>query len=282
MTSPSGLSATIACRGLANARSSVGSLANTGKMPMTAMSLIGNRLFSPSASMASPPTPRNSTPRRSLAQRPHQLEAELIAGMLARDERDAQRPRRAHDQSRRRTGRRLRPRAMTLARRRSARRRRRARCLRVRRARPPRSSAGPTAGRSSRRSWPRLAALTKTPAAPLRRRRRGAQLGDAREHRVGAFGRLDREHAPVGDDDALPDVERRQRCEQRRAAARCRPRPRRRAARAPMAPPAPSNCGAKSCAPTIRRPSRSKIPAMPRAGGCRRRETACASSPARA
>ena len=38
-----------------------------------------------------------------LAQRPHQLEAELVAGMLARDERDAQRTAPCRDRSRRET-----------------------------------------------------------------------------------------------------------------------------------------------------------------------------------
>ena len=37
----------------------------------------------------------------------------------------------------------------------------------------------------------------------------GAHLRDAREHGVGAFGRLDRQHPASGDNRALPRVERR-------------------------------------------------------------------------
>ena len=70
---------------------------------------------------------------------------------------------------------------------------------------------GPIAGMSSLRSCPRLGALTNTPAAtreaqpPVR-----AHLRDAREHRVGAFRRLDRQNPAGGDDRALPGVERRE------------------------------------------------------------------------
>ena len=48
---------------------------------------------------------------------------------------------------------------------------------------------------------------------------RGAQLGDARQHRVGPLGRLDRDDAAAGDDDPLSGVEGRQRGDQRRADA---------------------------------------------------------------
>ena len=57
-------------------------------MPITAISVSGKRLFSPSAAIASPPTPKNSIrPLRRLAQRTHQLDAELVARRLARHER---------------------------------------------------------------------------------------------------------------------------------------------------------------------------------------------------
>ena len=147
---------------------------------MTAMSLIGNRLFSPSASIASPPTPRNSTaPAGRLAQRAHQLEAELIAGMFARDQRDAQRrahARPAEDEQARRLGRARR----SWRDRRSARRPPRSRCPRVRRAAASSIVFSPTAGRSSRMSCPRLAALTNTPARPFRRSRREARMSATR------------------------------------------------------------------------------------------------------
>ena len=64
---------------------------------------------------------------------------------------------------------------------------------------------------------------------------RVAQLGDARQHRVGALGRLDRDDAAFRDDDALPGVERRQRGDQRRAHADVGLGLRRRGARADRA-----------------------------------------------
>ena len=81
-----------------------------------------------------------------------------------------------------------------------------------------RSSSGPTAGMSSRRSCPRLGALTSTPAAALQAQpAAGAQLGDAGEHRVGAFGRLDREHPAAR---RRPRPARRRKATARRAGAR--------------------------------------------------------------
>ena len=55
-----GRAATIASAVWRMRASKVGNFAMTGRTPITAMSLIGNRLFSPSASIASPPTPKNS------------------------------------------------------------------------------------------------------------------------------------------------------------------------------------------------------------------------------
>ena len=79
---------------------SVGSRASTGTIPITAMSLMGNRLWSPSAlhRLAADAEEADLAVQR-LAQRAHQLEAELIARMLARDERDLQSARSgaAHD-----------------------------------------------------------------------------------------------------------------------------------------------------------------------------------------
>ena len=40
--------------------SRVGNFARTGNIPITAISLIGKKLFIPSAAIASPPTPKNS------------------------------------------------------------------------------------------------------------------------------------------------------------------------------------------------------------------------------
>ena len=118
---------------------------------------------------------------------------------------------------------------------------------------------GPTAGMSSRRSCPRLGALTSTPARPRKAQAAaGAQFGDAREHRVGPFGRLDRQNAPAATTapcpasnvDSAPISGRR---------ARCRLRPAATAARAPNGPAGASSRGAISWAPTTRTPSLSKI-----------------------
>ena len=200
---------------------SVGSRASTGRIPITAMSLIGKRLLSPSASIASPPTPKNATsPFSACAKRAHQLEAELIARMLAGDERDPQSARsgaahvwKPYDKQPRGVG--LAGAALALDDEDPARGERDPAQLR------PRGAAivsGPIAGMSRRRSCPRLGALTRTPAGPLRRRRPlGAHVRDAGEHRVGSLGRLDGQHPAGADDGALPGVEARQRLEQLRA-----------------------------------------------------------------
>ena len=65
---------------------------------------------------------------------------------------------------------------------------------------------------------------------------RGAHIGDAREHRVGAFRRLDRQDAAVGDDDRLARVERRERLDERACAFARRQARARLGGRAPSRP----------------------------------------------
>ena len=120
---------------------------------------------------------------------------------------------------------------------------------------------GPIAGRSKRRSCAGFGALTSTPTpAGARMRPLRAQFGDAREHAVGAFRRLDREHVAVGHDHRLPDIERSGGAQKSRARARCRLVARRRRARVPSAPSGIRISGATSCAPSMRKPWSSNNP----------------------
>ena len=218
---------------------------------------------------------RGDRPRRRRAA--HQLEAELIARMLAGDEGDAQRPtERVHGANpatnkpaasaarddAARSAINTAPAAIAIP----------CNCA---------CAAASMVSRADRRHVEAqvLAALGRLDeharAGPETRRRPLARkLGDAREHRVGALGRLDREHPARGDDDALPDVERRQRGDQRRAerdvglllrrrGAACRSGP---AARAVAARP---RARRRPAGPRARRSQRCR-----RAGHCRRRETA--------
>jgi len=72
----------------------------------------------------------------------------------------------------------------------------------------PSTVRGPIDGKSTRRSWPALGSLDQHAAhrgrcdPPV-----SAQLDDASEHEVGPFRRLDHQHAPVGYDHGLTDVE---------------------------------------------------------------------------
>ena len=122
---------------------------------------------------------------------------------------------------------------------------------------------------------PALGRLDEHPGRPLEPQPSArAHFGDAGEHRVGAFGRLDRQHPAGGDHRPLPGVERRQRVEEAPRRTRCRSR-RPAGRRGPAnGPSGASSRGATSCAPTTRRPSRSMIAASPRAARCRRGETA--------
>ena len=77
----------------------------------------------------------------------------------------------------------------------------------------PRTVSGPIVGRSARRSCPGLTSFTSTPPGPGR-----ASAGAARQHRVGALGRLDRQHDALLHHAALPDIHGAQRARHRDAA----------------------------------------------------------------
>ena len=66
----------------------------------------------------------------------------------------------------------------------------------------PRKVSGPIVGRSVRRSWPGLTSFTSTPPRPGR-----ASAAAPRQHRVGALGRLDRQHDPLLHHAALTDID---------------------------------------------------------------------------
>ena len=104
--------------------------------------------------------------------------------------------------------------------------------------------AGPIVGRSARRSCPGLTSLTSTPPGPGR-----ARSGAARQHGVGALGRLHRQHEPLLHHAALADIRRTQRPRHLDPAPSYRPSPRRPApARASTPAGASASCSI-SCAP---------------------------------
>ena len=179
----------------------------------------------PAAAMARPPTPESRTaPASRLTMRLRQSRAQRVAGFLRRDDEDRKRPRRQalrhghHRPAPSRTP------TMKIPARSAAAITASASAIMVepaataRPARPARATfsivRGPIEGRSKRRSWPGFGALTKTPVPGLRRDApESAQLGDASEKIVGAFGGLDGEHVVVGNDGGLPNIERPERCD---------------------------------------------------------------------
>ena len=168
MTSASGRAAMIASRRLADAREDRRQAREHRQNAHDRDVADRKQALEPSASIASPPTPRRRRRPPRLAKRAHELEAELVARMLAGDERDAERlgaP--LTPETRRRTGPRRRPRARSVSRSTTSTRPAASATPRNCALPAPAIVCGPIAGMSSRRSCPRFGAFTSTPAGPL-------------------------------------------------------------------------------------------------------------------
>ena len=198
MTSASGRSATIASAVCRMRLSSVGRRAITGNSPMTAMSLDREQAFQTLGlhRLAADAEERDAR-RMGLAERAHQLEAELVAGMLARDQRDAQ-PAAALDvHAGNPTMNRPAASASRMQRSRSTMRtapgrQREPAQLGARRAR---DRVGADRRHVEPQVLPALRRLDQHARRPLVPQPAALpHLGDASEHRVGALGRLDRQH----------------------------------------------------------------------------------------
>ena len=252
---------------------------------MTAMSLIGNRLFRPSASIASPPTPEKATsPDRASRSARMSLKPSWSpeCSPATRATRNGLIRPGADTRIRRRTGRRRRlSRAQTLAleHEHMARGDRHAPQLRLDRAfnrlRPDRRHVEPEILPALRRFHQDARRAGKAQPAAWRASPRRAQASRRclRPPRSPAPGRRRQPRpAPRRRSTALRGGARQ---------ARCPSRPPRTAARAPIGPSGARRRGATSCAPTTRTPSRSMIAARPASSPLSPRRNSCASPAAR-
>ena len=199
--------------------------------PMMARSSIGNGLAMPGRAIARPPTPAsvNALPRAG-NERANERRAERVAGFLRGDEIDRQRSR-----PRRAVHRRASPATPTkkiLARSAAA-----LTCagsatiaLPAATARPGKTGARDVLdGLRPDRRQIKAAILAgfrrldqNADAGRLRHAPLAAQLRDAHQQIVGAFGGFDGEHVAIGDDHGLTDIERPERGDDVKRAARCR------------------------------------------------------------
>src|ERR1700722_12167289 len=217
--------------------------------------------------------------RPCFAERPHELEAELVARVFAGDESHAQW---------------VHPAGSGYAN--PATNRPAAAALRAQSARSststrpaaiatPRSCAltapsivfGPTAGMSSLRSCPRLGAFTRTPARPARRSRPSARISATRASMASVPSAASIASTRPAATTAPCPASKVDNAPRSDAPSAMSVSSSSDGARAPMGPNAARRQGAISCAPTTRTPSRSMIAARPASSPLSPRRNSCAS-----